>query len=261
MLYNNHSDIDKQKLLNTLYLEQGLSFHDIAVQLDTYPNKVRRDAMRFQIPIRDKSTAQQNALKTGKHKHPTKGSKRSEQVKNKIGKSVMDSYENLPDDQKDIRKEKAKQRWDSLSQDEQKSRLSAANKAVRVSSKVGSKLEHFLLKRLIQDGYTPEFHKEQVLSNTKLQIDLYLPTIVTAIEVDGPSHFLPVWGEESLKKNIKYDNKKSGLIIGKGLNLVRIKQTHDFSEARATAVYTKLIEIISNHTKVFVQSKIIEIED
>ena len=94
-----------------------------------------------------------------------------------------------------------------------------------------------------------------------MQIDLYLPTIVTAIEVDGPSHFLPVWGEESLKKNIKYDNKKSGLIIGKGLNLVRIKQTHDFSEARATAVYTKLIEIISNHTKVFVQSKIIEIED
>jgi very-short-patch-repair endonuclease len=261
MLYSNYSDIDKQKILNRLYIEQGLSFHDIAVQLDTYPNKVRRDAMKFKIPIRDKSTAQQNALKTGKHKHPTKGSKRSEQVKNKIGKAVMDSYESLPDDQKDIRKEKAKQRWDSLSQDEQKARLSAANKAVRVSSKVGSKLEHFLLKRLIQDGYNPEFHKEQVLSNTKLQIDLYLPTIVTAIEVDGPSHFLPVWGEESLKKNIKYDNKKSGLIIGKGLNLIRIKQTHDFSEARANAVYAKLIEILSNHTKVFIQSKIIEIED
>jgi very-short-patch-repair endonuclease len=261
MLYSNYSDFDKKALLTKLYIDQGLSFHDIATQLDTYPNKVRRDAMKFQIPIRDKSTAQQNALKTGKHKHPTKGSKRSEQVKNKIGKSVMDSYESLSDNQKDIRKEKAKQRWDSLSQDEQKARLSAANKAVRVSSKVGSKLEHFLLKRLIQDGYNPEFHKEQVLSNTKLQIDLYLPTIVTAIEIDGPSHFLPVWGEESLKKNIKYDNKKSGLIIGKGLNLIRIKQTHDFSEARATTVYTKLTEILSNHTKVFIQSKIIEIED
>jgi very-short-patch-repair endonuclease len=261
MLYSNYSDFDKKNLLTKLYIDQGLSFHDIATQLDTYPNKVRRDAMKFQIPIRDKSTAQQNALKTGKHKHPTKGSKRSEQVKNKIGKSVMDSYESLSDNQKDIRKEKAKQRWDSLSQDEQKARLSAANKAVRVSSKVGSKLEHFLLKRLIQDGYNPEFHKEQVLSNTKLQIDLYLPTIVTAIEIDGPSHFLPVWGEESLKKNIKYDNKKSGLIIGKGLNLIRIKQTHDFSEARATTVYTKLTEILSNHTKVFIQSKIIEIED
>jgi len=261
MLYKNYSDIDKQKLLTKLYVDQGLSFHDIAAQLDTYPNKVRRDAMKFNIPIRDKSTAQQNALKTGKHKHPTKGNKRSEQVKNKIGKSVMDSYENLPDDQKDVRKEKAKQRWDALSEDERKARLSAANKAVRVSSKLGSKLEHFLLKRLIQDGYNPEFHKEQVLSNTKLQIDLYLPTIATAIEIDGPSHFLPVWGEESLKKNIKYDNKKSGLIIGKGLNLVRIKQTHDFSEARANDVYAKLIEIISNHNKVFTQSKIVEIED
>jgi very-short-patch-repair endonuclease len=261
MLYKNYSDIDKQKMLRSLYIDQNLSFHDIATELNTYANKVRRDAIKFQIPIRDKSTAQQNALKTGKHKHPTKGSKRSDQVKNKIGKSVMDSYENLPDDQKDIRKEKAKQRWDSLSQDEQKSRLSAANKAVRVSSKVGSKLEHFLLKRLIQDGYNPEFHKEQVLSNTKLQIDLYLPTIVTAIEIDGPSHFLPVWGEESLKKNIKYDSKKSGLIIGKGLNLIRIKQTHDFSEARANAVYAKLKDIISNHNKVFTQSKIVEIED
>ena len=63
-----------------------------------------------------------------------------------------------------------------------------------------------------------------------------------AIEIDGPSHFKEVWGEDALEKNIKYDNKKTGLILGKGLVLVRIKQEMDFSKSRADLVYAKLLE-------------------
>lgn len=126
-----------------------------------------------------------------------------------------------------------------------KYRLTLANQAVRQSSKKGSKLEHFLLENLIADGYKVEFHKEQLLANTKLQIDLFLPTMSIAIEVDGPSHFLPVWGQDTLAKNQKYDKKKTGLIIGKGLKLIRIKQIHDFSKSRAALVYEQLTQAIT----------------
>jgi very-short-patch-repair endonuclease len=73
-----------------------------------------------------------------------------------------------------------------------------------------------------------------------------LPNLNIAIEVDGPSHFLPVWGEDTLNKNKQYDNKKTGLILGKGLVLIRIKQTKEFSKARASILYDELNKYIKN---------------
>lgn len=260
MLYNEYDDTGRKQLLEKLYLQENKSFQEIAELYNTYPNKIRRDAIKFKIKIRDKSLAQKNALKTGKHKHPTKGTQRPESTKTKIGKSIIQQWENMDDNIKKTRKEKAKNLWDNLSDNEKQERLTAANQAVRTTSKTGSKLEHYLLKCLINDNYRVEFHKEQILSNTKLQIDLFLPTMNIAIEVDGPSHFLPVWGEDSLTKNQKYDKKKSGLIIGKGLKLIRVKQTHDFSNARAHQIYASL-KLILNNKQAFANSSILEIED
>jgi very-short-patch-repair endonuclease len=260
MLYNDYDDSGKKRLLEKLYIKEHKSFQEIAELYDTYANKIRRDAIKFKIKIRDKSSAQKNALKTGKHKHPTKGTQRSEETKNKIGQSIIENWDQMTDQAKNNRKEKAKQLWNSLSEDEKQERLIAANQAVRTTSKTGSKLEHHILKCLISDSYKVDFHKEQILSNTKLQLDLFLPTMNIVIEIDGPSHFLPVWGKESLEKNKRYDQKKSGLIIGKGLKLIRIKQTHDFSKARANQVYSQL-KLILNDKQAFTNSNIIEIQD
>jgi len=257
--YNDMNDAEKKSWLTKLYIEEHKSFQEVADIFQTYANKIRRDAIKLQIKSRNKSDAQKNALETGKHKHPTKGTTRSESTKNKIGKSVMQSWESLSDKQLTKRKTKSKQLWNNLSDDEKQQRLNLAHTAIRNSSKIGSKLEHKLLELLIQDGYKVDFHKEQILSNTKLQIDLFLPTMNIAIEVDGPSHFLPVWGDEVLAKNIKYDQKKTGLILGKGLKLIRIKQTHDFSQARSLSVYEKLIQAISQIKLSNIKS--IEIED
>lgn len=244
-LYSNLSDIEKHKILKEMYIDQKMSFADIADKYGTYANKIRRDAVSLKIKIRDKSEAQKNALTTGKHKHPTKGTIRSEDTKNKIGKGVMDSWDNLTESEIADRKKKAKDNWESLSNDEKAQMLKLANAAVRETSKVGSKLEKYILINLIEDGYKVEFHKEQTLLNTKLQIDLFVPSIDTAIEIDGPSHFRPVWGDEALKRNISYDNKKEGLIIGKGWKLVRIKQTKDFSKSRANFIYKQLLDVLA----------------
>lgn len=243
---NKLSKEDKYALLNDMYTKQKKSFADIATELGTYANKIRREIISLKIPIRDKSSAQKNALKTGKHKHPTKGTKRPDDTKQKIGLGVMQSWEDLDASALKNRQNKAKQAWKELDEETKKYRQRLANNAVREASKVGSKLEKFLLNQLLKDGYKVDFHKEQVLSNTKLQIDLFLPTMNLAIEVDGPSHFLPVWGEDTLQKNIDYDQKKEGLILGKGMLLVRIKQKKDFSKTRALLLYQSLQQIIAS---------------
>ena len=257
--YENFTDKEKLQILNKEYTKEKKSFADIAKIYDTYSNKIRRDAKKLGIPIRNKSEAQSNALKTGKHKHPTKGKIRDEETKSKIGLSVMQSWDNLDEAQLKERKHKSKLLWQSLDDEHKENMIASANRAVRESSKIGSKLEKYLLKMLLSSGMVVEFHKEQILSNTKLQIDLFLPTMNIAIEVDGPSHFLPVWGDDALKKNKKYDKKKTGLIIGKGLSLIRIKQSHDYSKTRAHMVYQRLIEAIEEVKTN--QGKIIEIED
>jgi very-short-patch-repair endonuclease len=237
---------EKHSILEDLYLNQKKSFADIAAELDTYPNKIRREILTLKIPIRDKSDAQKNALKSGKHKHPTKGQNRSEDTKNKIGVGVMKSWDSLDEDSLNQRKLKAKEAWDKLDEESKQNMIKLANDAVRATSKTGSKLEKFVFNKLLEDGYKVEFHKEQSLLNTKLQIDLFLPTMNIAIEIDGPSHFLPVWGEDALQKNINYDQKKEGLILGKGLMLIRIKQTKDFSKTRSTQMYSVLKELLDN---------------
>jgi len=257
--YDNMTDSEKKRIITQFYVDKKLSFGSIATDYNTYANKIRRDAKKFDIPIRNKSEAQKNALDTGKHKHPTKGLKREDSVKQKIGKGVMQSWENLSDQEIEQRKLKSKQNWENLDRDVQANILKKANDAVRIASKQGSKLEKYLLNRLIEDGFKVDFHKEQVLSNTKLQIDLFLPTIITAIEVDGPSHFEPVWGHQSLAKNKKYDSKKEGLILGKGWKLIRIKQTKDFSKSRANLIYNNLLEAIAEIKQQLVNT--INIED
>ena len=240
MQYSNLSEYQKKELIHQEYTIEKKSLQDIAIEHNTYPNKIRRDDIRFNTPLRDKSAAQKNALVTGKHKHPTKGTMRPQETKDRIGLSVMNSWENLDPKILKQRKKKAKENWDNLSEDAKSNMLHEANLAVRKASKIGSKLEIFLFNSLLQDGYKVDFHKEQSILNTKLQLDLFVPILNTAVEIDGPSHFVPVWGKDTLKRNQGYDNKKTGLVLGKGLVLIRIKQSKDFSKARAKIVYDQL---------------------
>lgn len=247
--YDSMNDTDKKTLIKQLYEIDNKSFKDIADLLSTYPNKIRRDAIKYKIKIKNKSEAQKNALDSGKHNHPTKGKKRTEKEKYKIGLSVLKSWDSLSDKDLKQRKDKAKKNWENLSDDEKQYMNRKANQAVRLTSKVGSKLEKYLLEALIKDGFKTVFHQEQTLSNTKLQIDIFIPSIDAAIEIDGPSHFEPVWGDDALKRNKSYDLKKEGLILGKGWFLIRIKQTKDFSKTRSLMIYEKLKALL-DHIKI-----------
>ncbi len=96
--------------------------------------------------------------------------------------------------------------------------------AVRETAKHGSKMEKFIQERLTEAGYVIECHKKGLIANANLEIDIYLPEHLTVLEIDGPSHFLPIWGEDAFRKTVKSDNEKNGLVLGHGFVVIRVKQ-------------------------------------
>ena len=243
--YTKLTDKEKKQLIYDLYYNNNMSYAVIAEKYGTYPNRIRRDAKKFNIKPRNKSQAQKNALETGTIKHPTQGKLRTEEEKDKIGMSMYNHWKDIDDDERESRREKSRDNWFKIGDDKRKQIADKATEAVREASVKGSKLEHFLLEALINDGYKVDFHKEQTLANTRLQIDLFLTTMNIAIEVDGLSHFAQVWGQKSLDRNKRADAKKTGLILGKGWKIVRIKHDKDFSKAYAKILYSKLIGAIN----------------
>ena len=66
---------DNKDFLVREYVENNRSTYWISEKLGTYPNKVRRALKFLGVDLKSKSEAQSNALKSGRHKHPTKGRK------------------------------------------------------------------------------------------------------------------------------------------------------------------------------------------
>jgi len=215
---------DNKDFLVREYVENNRSTYWISEKLGTYPNKVRRALKFLGVDLKSKSEAQSNALKSGRHKHPTKGRKRTEEERIKISEGMATHWENMSEDERERRIALAKKQWEEMTENEKSELRSMAAEAVRRASQEGSKIEKFLKEGLTSEGYDVIFHMKGLIPAENLEVDLFVPSLKTAIEIDGPAHFLPIWGEDSLQKNIRSDAKKSGLILSKGYCMIRVKQ-------------------------------------
>ncbi len=246
--YLTMSDDDKLAFITDAYTQNLCSFPEIASAAGTYSNKLRRDAKRLGVQIRSQSDAQHLALKQGKRKHPTEGKVRTDEDKIKISEALATSWKNLATAERQRRADIVRKQWDSMSDDDKANFHHKAMEAVRVASKEGSKLEKHILGELIKAGFKTEFHKEHLIVNERLQLDLFLPKINVAIEVDGPSHFAPIWGAKTLERNQKADKEKAGLLLSKGLVFIRIIQDKPLSQKYkrdiVNALVNKLNEIV-----------------
>tara|TARA_Y100001938_G_scaffold151098_1_gene245961 strand:- start:2733 stop:3512 length:780 start_codon:yes stop_codon:yes gene_type:complete len=218
------SKLNDKKWCNKQYWTLERSIGDIAKELDTYPNKVRRALKSHGIKLRDKGAAQSVALKKGRSSHPTKDKGHSEESKLKISESVAQNWENLSDEELEARRETARKQWANMSEEDKIKLRESAVPGIKRASTEGSKLEKYIRSRLTDGGYVIEYHKKGIVPNSNLEVDIYLPEISVAIEIDGPSHFLPIWGEEALTKTIKSDNEKNGLLRYHGIMVLRVAQ-------------------------------------
>ena len=96
-----------------------------------------------------------------------------------------------------------------------------------------------------------------------MEVDLFVPGLKTAIEIDGPAHFLPIWGEESLQKHIRADAQKAGMLINRGYVILRVKNLiKNISQKRMRDILNQVIDELEKIDKKFPSSakRLIEIE-
>lgn len=236
------SDDDRLAYYKEEYEVHEKSWPEIAKQLGTYTNKVSRDAKKLGIETRSKSSAQKLTLEQGKVQHPTKGKKRTIEERAKIGKTQRDNWDNLSDAEKAKRAKISKDRWDAMTEKEKEDFRKASIAAIHETAKTGSKLEKSLLKGLLNAGYRVDFHKEHFLKRERLQIDLMLPELKIGIEVDGPSHWKNVWGEDALERTQQSDKLKEKLILGYGYSLIRVRQKQKLSMTYKNQLLKRVID-------------------
>ena len=73
----------------------------------------------------------------------------------------------------------------------------------------------------------------------------------TIIEVDGPSHFLPIWGEDKLQKQINADLRKSGTLLSKGYVVIRVKSLGQESLSKREELLNSVLDSLSSIKKKF----------
>ena len=207
------------------------------------------------VNIRTKSSAQANAIKQGRHTHPTKGKKRTDEAKFKISEGMALHWKNMPEEEREERSEMSRKQWHAMSDEDRANLQRKAIEAVLKASKEGSKIEKFIYKALTNLGYDVLFHKRGLIDE-KFEIDLCVPSLRTVIEIDGPAHFFPIWGEESLQKNIRSDAQKSGLILGAGFVMIRVKNvSKSISHKSKRECLNRILEALEKIEKKFPAKK------
>ncbi len=237
-----------KEYLHQRFIKDDWSTYQIAEELGegAYANLVRRALKYHGYEMRSKADAQKNALKLNRTKHPTEGRQRTDEEKNKIGQGVSETWDNLSPEEIEKRKEESLKRWNKIPEEKRKEMSQKGARGVRKAADEGSKFEKILYGALTGAGYRVVFHKEKFIDQNPMHIDLYLPEEGIAIEVDGPSHFYPIYGEEQLAKRIEADNRKNGLLLVDGNIVIRIHDYSKFhSETKVKVFVKELVELIT----------------
>lgn len=238
--------LNEQDIID-MYVNQKCSPYVIADKYNTYPNKIRRILVKNNITLKNKSEAQKDALESGRSTHPTKNKPRSQTTKNKISDSIYSYWSKLSEEERQKRVDKARDQWNNMTEEERCQLRDAAAKAVRKAAKEGSKMEQFLADGLTKFGYSVQFHPTNLIPNVNLEIDLFIPEIKTIIEIDGPAHFMPIWGYENLQKHIKADAEKSGLLLYNGYVVIRVKHlTKSVSQKQQRLALERISQKLQN---------------
>ena len=245
------------------YTNHKKSTYEIAQELKTYPNKIRRALNTLGVELRDKSNAQTVAIQSGRHEHPTKGKKRTEAEKVAISNGMATYWDEMEESERERRSKISKKQWQEMSEEEKANLRKLAAEAVRKASKEGSKIEKFIYEGLTKAGYDVIFHKRGLVANDKLEVDLFVPSLKTAIEIDGPAHFLPIWGQENLERHIRADAQKAGLLINRGFVVLRVKNIiRNLSQKNMRETLAGVVEQLEKIEKKFppATKRLIEIE-
>jgi very-short-patch-repair endonuclease len=214
--------VNKAKLLAG-YNDQKKSASQLAKEFGVGESRMRRALKYLGVEMRSYSEAQKIALESGNAEHPTKGKKLSKETIDKISESQSKCWREFSEEEMDAYRKLKKEQWANMTDSAKAELQRKAHIAIRESSEIGSKTERYVSGRLEEEGYGVIVHARNLL-NQALEVDMFIPELRTAIEIDGPSHFMNIWGEEKLRKQQSADAQKEGLLLKNGFVLIRVRQ-------------------------------------
>lgn len=209
------------------YITKQKSIGQIAKEVKVGPSVIRRHLIYFAIPIRSASEAQALAESSGRRKNPTKGRKRRQDEIANLARGVSQAYHNLDPETKEARVNQLRAQYENMT-DEQKERFRKKGaEAVRDAAKSGSKMDIYVADQLRKKGYHVEPHKQFIIENESMHIDVFLPEVNIGIEIDGPTHLRPVYregaeAEADFARNQERDRRKNAQFVQAGLRIIRL---------------------------------------
>lgn len=233
-----NSEEGKQFLLDR-YVDKKESACTLAKELDTHAKTIYRALKKHNIQIRSKAESQKLALEKGRADHPTKGKPREMCTKNQIGQKLHKYWTGLDPKEIESRIEKSRQSWYTMSEEKRKEILQKSHVALRKASIEGSKVEKMILAGLLSNKYKCQVHKKFLFPDSECHVDLYLPLQGICIEIDGVSHYQPIWGEEKLKETIERDLQKNEQLLANGYSVIRIQNPKGYYSKAAITLFLK----------------------
>lgn len=241
------------------YVDNQKSFDEIAKELKTNPNRIRRGAKKLGIPARNKSEAQKAALEAGRTTSPTAGKTLSPETKEKISSRLEANWKNITPEDREKRASAQRERFLSQPADKLKEMRSKAAKAIRAAVDQGSKLERAILIYIRDKGLKAEFHRKNLVANERLEADIYLPDLRVIVELDGINHRENINGR--LGKQRFADSQKNGLLMAHDFIIIRVADTAKTNSQAYNRRLWKKIEAILDDIKNIQRPAVLNVED
>lgn len=241
------------KWLKEHYVDKKMSTGAIAKTvhevfgIKIYANTVRRELKKMGIPLRSRSAAQSSYL--SQNEHPMKGRPRTEKEKEKISRGIQWAWETKDDEEvrklKEAMSARAREKWDDMTDKEKERNLEKMRAANRKKSGMGSKNENAIADLLKEEGFQIAQRTKAYSPRRQFEIDIAIPSKAIAIEWDGAAHFLPIYGDDQLKKTMAKDERKNKALLSNNWTVIRCKDhstSHSMAFCRRTV--DKILKII-----------------
>lgn len=244
----NRAPVPSKEWLQKEFTDNQRSAFDIAKELGCFPTQVRRWIKKYGIEGRDRSEARK--LHIEKFGHHMEGKTRSDEEKKAISMGLQANWEGMSEKEQKERRAKASKvahsNWAALDEEQKKEMLAKMHKGNKKAAKGGSKNENTVAQMLKDAGYKVYQRTTEFTPACIYEIDIALPSLAIAIEIDGPTHWDPVYGEENLDRVQAKDAKKDDMLRGCGWTVVRCR---DYSTSPSKAICRRIVEKIEEGIK------------
>jgi very-short-patch-repair endonuclease len=243
---------DSHDFLEKEYEIKEKSTSQIAKEQGTYPMTIRRALKKHGFKIRDKSQAQKNNLE--KNGSPLQGRARTREEKLRISMGLQEHWEKMTAEEKIaaklIRSQIGKSAWDKKTDSEKKNAVNKMRIGNSKKGRKGSKNENAVADMLLNYGFKIIQRSKDFTPGRRFEIDIALVKERIAIEWDGPNHFDPIYGEESLASVKAKDKIKNYALVKSGWTVLRVRD-HSTSSTMAFCrrACDKIINTIENGDK------------